>query len=101
MRRRLEGRFARLAVGPAVLLVVLGQALGAPTEGSDLSARQLENGDRLAREGRVDQALAAWKDVAASWPDSREAPLALDRWATSLYPGDGTDTPSGAQRVPR
>ncbi len=52
----------------------------------DLASRQLQNGDRLARDGKMEQALAAWRDVYERYPDSASAPMALDRLGAAAYP---------------
>jgi TolA-binding protein len=52
----------------------------------DLAYRQLENGDRLARDGKLQQARDAWTEVFTAHPDSAAAPSALDRVGTLAYP---------------
>ncbi len=52
----------------------------------EIAARELANGDSLARDGKLDQARTAWRQVVERYPDSQEAPTALDRLGTAAYP---------------
>jgi TolA-binding protein len=57
----------------------------------DLAARELANGDRLARDGKMEQADQAWRRVIERYPDAREAAQALDRLGTAAYPVEEFD----------
>ncbi|MFQ5719606.1 MAG: tetratricopeptide repeat protein [Acidobacteriota bacterium] len=72
-----------MAVGTVLVALAIGGT--EPRAQDDLAARLLENGDQLQRDGKVEQARAAWSDVVAHHPDSPAAPAALDRLGTSLY----------------
>jgi TolA-binding protein len=66
----------------------------------DVASRQLENGDRLARDGKQEQAEAAWHDVVARYPDSIAAPQALDRLGSAAFPAEDL-ADLGRSTVPR
>lgn len=76
----LEHRTA-LSVLFAVCLLLAPQALMA----DEIAARELANGDSLARDGKLEQASTAWRRVVERYPDSPEAPTALDRLGTAAY----------------
>jgi TolA-binding protein len=79
--------------------------LPAPARGQDDFAwRLVENGDRLARDGKNDQALAAWNEVLECCADSPAAPEALLRLAGASYPADsfadrGASPPESLERA--
>ncbi len=75
-----KGTAANLLI--AVCLLLAPQPLVA----DEIAARELANGDSLARDGKLEQASAAWKRVVERYPDSPEAPAALDRLGTAAYP---------------
>jgi TolA-binding protein len=76
------GRMAGFALG--VGLAVLGTVVAPAQE--DHAQRLLENGDRLKRDGKLEQAQAVWTELVTTYPDSIVAPTALDRLGTAAYP---------------
>ena len=78
----MDGLGHRISVSVLVVcLLLVPQALMA----DDIAARELATGDSLARDGKIDQASTAWRRVVERYPDSPEAPTALDRLGTAAY----------------
>lgn len=69
-----------------MVLVASLAALSPAVAQQDLAARELANGDRLARDGKMEQADQAWRRVIERYPDSGEAAQAMDRLGTAAYP---------------
>lgn len=80
----------------AVLVCLPTPAFRSTLADDDLAKRTLANAEQLLKEGKVEQALRDFEQVAKTWPDSGFADDSLYRMGSYYYPVDSFEGLGGA-----